>query len=81
MIESADELRGKDGADRAGVDRVIGVTTHVLVHRADIHAGTATDALEGLTAYRVGKHICAAIIQQDEVELLGAITRGDACPE
>ena len=40
-----DELRRQDRADRAGVDRVVGVAAGPLVDRADVQAGAAADAV------------------------------------
>ena len=49
-----------------------------LVDRADVQAGAAADAVERLAADRVGQHLGAAVVEQDEVELLRAVARGDA---
>ena len=52
----------------------------MLVDRADIHAGTATNACKGFTANGIGKRLGASVIHQDQVEFLGAIAWGDAGP-
>ena len=52
----------------------------MLVDRADIHAGTATDACKGFAANGICKSLGASVIHQDQVEFLWAITRSHACP-
>ena len=49
-VLDADELRGEDRADRAWVHRPVGVTAGAGVHRADVQAGTAADAMERLAS-------------------------------
>ena len=44
------EQRVEDGADRARVDRAVGVATDPLVDRADVQAGRAADAAQRLPA-------------------------------
>ena len=44
------ELRREDRADRARVDRAVGVAAGALVDRADVQAGRAADAVQRLRA-------------------------------
>ena len=74
--EALGELRGEDRADGARVDGAVGVTGGVLVDRADVHARAAADAGEGLAADRVGEDLGAAVIHEDQVELLRTIAGG-----
>src|SRR5262249_12934831 len=75
------ELGREDGPDRSRVDRVIRVAAGPLVDRADVQAGAAADAVEGLAPGRVGEDAGPAVVQQDEVELLGPVARGHPGPE
>ena len=64
------EQRGEDRADRAGVDRAVGVAAGALVDRADVEAGRAADAAQRLPADLVGEHAGAAVVEQHDVDLL-----------
>src|SRR5437868_3885095 len=68
------QLRRQDGPDRAVIDRGIGVPTSALIDWTDIQASTTADAIESLATDGIGEHLCASIVQQHEMELLGAIT-------
>ena len=52
----------------------------MLVDRADIHAGTATNACKGFTANGISKSLGASVVHQDQVEFLRTITRSYARP-
>ena len=80
LIQALGELRGEDRANGTGVDRTIGVARSVLVDRADVHAGPTTDARKSLATNRVGQGLSAAVIHQNHVEFLGAISGGDTGP-
>ena len=80
LIQALSKLRREDGADGTGVNRTVGVTRSVLVDRADIHAGTTTDACKGFAANGIRKSLGASVIHQDQVEFLRAITRSHSRP-
>ncbi len=63
------EERGYDGAYRAGVGRAVGVAAGLAVDRADVQAGAAADAVEGLLELRA-EQLGAAVVHEDEVQLL-----------
>src|SRR5215210_2044740 len=75
------ELWREDGSYRAGVDRVVGVASGALVDWADVQARRAADAVQSLAPYLVVEHVRAAVIEEDEVELFGAVSLGCPCPE
>ena len=75
------ELRRQDRADRAGVDRLVGVPAHARVDGADVQAGRAADAAERLAADLVGEHVGPAVVEQHEVELARAVALAHAGPE
>src|SRR5829696_6618860 len=61
-----------NGPDRTRVRRAVGVATGLAVDRADVQAGAAADAVEGLLELRAEK-LRASVVQQDQVELLGPV--------
>ena len=63
---------GDDRADRTGIDRAVGMPAHLLVDGADVEAGAAADAGQGLALQGCGELIAATIVQQYEVDGLGA---------
>ena len=75
------ELRREDRADRAGVDRAVGVTSGAAVHGTDVEAGAAADAGERLPADGIGEHARAAVVEQHEVEHLGSVAGTHARPQ
>ena len=66
------EQRGQDRADRAGVDPAIGVAADRLINWAGIQAGPAANTHQrfGILA---AHNLRAAIVEQHQVELLGAV--------
>ena len=70
------EERIENGANRPWVDRSVGVPTGALVHRADIEARRAANTPQRLTTDAVSERSAATIVEQDDVDLLGTITRG-----
>ena len=44
-----------------------------LVHRADVEAGRAADAVERLAPDLVGEHVGAAVVEEHEVKLTGSV--------
>ena len=74
------EQRVEDGADRARVDRAVGVPTDPLVDRAGVQAGRAADAAQRLPADLVGQRPGAAVVEQHHVHLLRAVAGGDPGP-
>ena len=62
-----------DLADGAGVGGAVGVAADAGVHRAVVHAGAAADALQGLAQLLVGVGLAAAVVEEHQVHLLGAV--------
>jgi len=75
------ELRREDSADGAGIDRSVGVAASLPVDRAGVHAGSATDAAEGLTLGFFGQHPGAAVVEQDDMKALGSVAGRDPGPD
>src|SRR3712207_3974913 len=69
VVLDAGELWREDRADGPRVDRPVRVAAGPLVHRADVEAGAAADAVEGVPAGSVREHRGAAVVEQDQVEL------------
>ena len=63
---------GEDGADAAGVHLAEHVPANQPEDRADVQAGGAADALQGLLEHRVGRHLCALVVHEDDVQLFPA---------
>src|SRR5918997_5144350 len=61
-----------DGADRTGVGRAVGVAAGLAVDGADVQAGAAADAVEGLLELGP-EELRAAVVHQDQVKLLGPV--------
>ena len=74
------EQRVEDRADRAGVDRAVGVAADPLVDRADVQAGRAADAAQRLPADLVGQRAGAAVVEQHDVHLLRPVAGRDPGP-
>ena len=70
----------EDGADRAGVDRPVGMATDPLVDRAGVEAGGAADAAQRLSGELVGQRAGAAVVEEHDVHLLRPVTGGHARP-
>ncbi len=64
--------RRQDAADRPRVDAAVGVPADAAVDRAGVQAGAAADALQAL-AERRRQHARPAVVQEDQVELLGPV--------
>ena len=65
----------------SGVDRAVGVAAGAFVDRADVQARRAADAVQCGPSDLVGQRIGAAVVEQDQVEVLRAVTRGDPGPQ
>ena len=70
VLLDAGQLWAEHGADRARVDRAVGVPAGAFVHRADVEAGAAPDAVQRAAADLVGQRGGPAVVEQHEVELL-----------
>src|SRR5579859_6115206 len=64
MVEGCD-----DQADRAAIDMPKGMSTHLLIGRTHIRTGRTTNTTEGVFETRIGAHLAASIIEQDNVHL------------
>ena len=80
LVGDAVEERVEDRADRAGVDRAVGVAADPLVDRAHVEARRAADAAQRLPADVVGERAGAAVVEQDDVHLLRAVAGRHARP-
>ena len=78
-IVEAVEKRGEDNADRADVNVAEDMTAHGLVDRADVGAGSAFDATQGVAAVRRLGQGGAAVVEQDDMQFLAFVTTGH-CP-
>ena len=72
---SSDDLQrvepgGEDGADAAGINLAEDVAADQPEHRAHVQARGAADALQRLLELRVLRHLGAAVVHQDDVQLL-----------
>src|SRR5438045_2646665 len=56
------------------------MSADLLIARTHVAARTATDAPQGVPGERVVAHRCAAVIEQHEMQLLGAVD-SDLCLE
>ncbi len=74
------QQRVEDRADRAGVDRAVGVTAGALVDRADVEAGRAADAAQRLASDLVGQCVGAAVVEEHDMHLLRPVAGRDARP-
>ena len=77
-LAQADQGGGNDGADGAGIDPTVSMAANFAVNRADVKAGGATDAVQGLPQVRVGQQFRPAIVHQHQVKLLRAVLVGGA---
>ncbi len=73
LARRAPQLGAEDRADRARVDRAVGVPAGPLVDGADVQAGRAADAAQGLAPHLVGEGVGAAVVEQDQVEGPGPV--------
>ena len=64
-------LRREDRTDRSGVDAAVGVATDLSVDGADIEAGAASDAPQGLGGHLFGQEFGTTIVDQDDVYFVG----------
>ena len=75
------QLRGQDCADGSGVDRAVGVAAGLLVNGAGVKACAAANAIKGFAGGWISENISAAIVEQDDVKLFGAVAGRDAGPK
>ena len=80
-VLDAREHRRQDRADRAGVDRVVGVAAGPLVDRADVQAGAAADAVRAWRPDRVFEDLGPAVVEEDRGGTPAGRRRGHAGPE
>jgi len=75
LVAQADpcNLGGEDRADGARVDGFVGVPADAGVDRTVVHAGTAADAGQGGAQLFVLVDARAAVVQDDQVHLPGAV--------
>ena len=71
-VLDADEQRRQHRAHRARIHPAVGVAADGLVHRAVVHAGGAADAAQHVLEL-AAEQADAAIVDQDEIEMLGAV--------
>ena len=64
------QLRRQHRADRAGVDRAVGMAAGALIDRAHVEARRAADAVQRLPPGLVRQRGGAAVVEQDQMELL-----------
>ena len=67
------KLRCQDRSDRARVHPGIIVPANLAIHRTMIQACPATDAIQRLALAFVGQHFGAAVVEQDQIELVRPI--------
>jgi len=67
------EVRGDHFPDGTGIGGPVAMPPDVLVNRASIQAGSATDAMQGLPGLGIFEQASAAVIQKDDHHFLGAI--------
>ncbi len=80
VLTDAVHQRVQDRADRAGVDRAVGVPADPLVDRAHVQAGRAADAPQRLAADLVGEGAGASVVEEHDVHLLRPVTGSHAGP-
>src|SRR5216684_5667403 len=64
--------RRQDAADRPGVDAAVGMAADAAIDGARIQARAAADALKAFAERRC-QHLGAAVVEQDEMKLFGAV--------
>ena len=74
------ELRGQNRTNGARVGGAVGVTACTLVHGAHVHACGATDATQCLATELIGQNSGTAVIDEDDVHVLRAVTGGHTGP-
>ena len=67
---------GQDQADGPDVDVAVVVAAHQRVNRADVGAGAAADAAQGLGKERVLGQSQAAVVQKNNMQLFFSVRRG-----
>src|SRR5690349_8199289 len=60
-------------ADRPGIDAAVRVSADLAVNRARVEARAAADAAQRLAIFLAREDFAAAVVDQDEMEFLGAI--------
>src|SRR5215475_12560071 len=76
-----EELRRKDRTDGACIDGAVSMSTSLTVDGAGVEASSAADAVKRLTRLWVSKNAGAAVVQQDNVEVLRPIAFAYSSPE
>src|SRR5438477_809043 len=66
----SNQLRRDDGADWSRVNRAVGMPANLLIDRTRVQAGAAANARERLPRSRMGQHSRAAIVEQDDMQLI-----------
>ncbi len=75
------QLWRQDGADGSWINRSVSVAAGLTVDRAGVHAGGAANALERLALLGARKNRRAAIVEQNDMEVLRAVAGCHAGPE
>ena len=74
MLElAAAQVRRKHAANRAGIRGVVRVPANIAIHRTNIQARAAANAVQHFPFFCVGQQAAASVIQQDNVKFFGAI--------
>ena len=61
-------------ADRSGNEISVRITSRTAVHRTRIHARPASQAIQGLHVFRVGKNLASSIIYNNDMQF-SSLTR------
>ncbi len=72
LLESA-QMGRNHRADGSLIGRAIGQAADILENRADVEAGAAADAVQGIALLGVGQDTGAGVVHEDEVEFLRSI--------
>ena len=67
------KVRSDHAPDGALVGRAVGMAADVLENGADVQAGAAADAVQGIALLGVGQQARAVIIEQHDMKLLGTV--------
>src|SRR5579859_801840 len=67
------QMRGDDGADGAAIGGSIAMAADILIDGAGVETGSAADAVEAFPGLCVGEDVRAAVVEEDEDHLFGAV--------
>src|SRR5262250_2232248 len=75
MLElTATQVRREHTADGPLIRGAIRVAADIAVHRTDIQAGAAADAVQHLALFGVCQQTAAAVVEQHDVKLFRAVS-------